>query len=82
MSQFLIVLAYVIIIFKSQGIILDKVRLNLLAKDFILGLIYIAVSRVKTFSGLYSNLYLILVFFLTNLTPMIFNRRIDIEKRA
>jgi ATP-dependent exoDNAse (exonuclease V) alpha subunit len=36
--------AYTITIYKSQGIIVEKAILNLVEKDFVLGLSYIGVS--------------------------------------
>ena len=81
-SQFPIILAYIIIIYKSQGITLDKVRLNLLVKDFTLGLTYITVLRVKTFSGLLFESIFDFSIFLINLIFMILDRRADVEKKA
>ena len=81
-SQFPIILAYAIIIYKSQNITLDKVRLNLLAKDFTPGLTYIAVSRVKTFGGLLFESVFDFSVFSTSLTFMILDRRVDTEKKA
>ena len=81
-NQFPIILAYTITIHKSQGVTLDKVRLNLLAKDFTPGLTYITISRVKTFSGLLFESTFNFSIFSTSLTPMILNRRADTEKKA
>ena len=50
--QFLIVLAFALTIHKSQGLILDRVVLNISRKEHTAGLIYVGVSRVKKLSGL------------------------------
>jgi ATP-dependent exoDNAse (exonuclease V) alpha subunit len=51
--QFPLVLAYAITIHKAQSASLDQVRLNLGARrDFTMGLTYVAISRVKTLTGL------------------------------
>jgi ATP-dependent exoDNAse (exonuclease V) alpha subunit len=44
--------AYAITIYKSQGITVEKAVLNLVEKDFALGLSYVSVSRVKSLNGL------------------------------
>jgi hypothetical protein len=47
-TQFPLRLAYAITVYKSQGLTLPKVVLNLNQKEHCLGLSYIAISRVKT----------------------------------
>ena len=44
--MFSVVLAYAITVHKSQGLTLDKVVLDISAKDHSLGLTYVAISRV------------------------------------
>ena len=51
-KQFPLRLAYSITVHKSQGLTLSKAVLNLAAKEHALGLLYVAVSRVKKLSGL------------------------------
>jgi ATP-dependent DNA helicase PIF1 len=47
-TQFPLRLAYAITVYKSQGLTLPKVVLNLNQREHCLGLSYVAVSRVKT----------------------------------
>ena len=47
-EMFPVVLAYAITVHKSQGLTLDKVVLDISAKDHSLGLTYVAISRVRT----------------------------------
>ena len=50
--QFLLTVAYTITIHKSQGITVEKAVLNLVEKDFMSGLSYVRVLRVKFLNGL------------------------------
>jgi hypothetical protein len=43
---------YLITVYKSKGLTLLKVRLNLNCREYCLGLSYVAVSRVKTLDGI------------------------------
>ena len=45
-------LAYAIVVYKSQGLTLPKVVLDLSQREHCLGLSYVAVSRVKSLGGL------------------------------
>jgi ATP-dependent exoDNAse (exonuclease V) alpha subunit len=45
-------LAYAITVYKSQGLTLSQAVLNLNQKEHCLGLLYVAVSRVKTLDSL------------------------------
>ena len=51
-TQFPLQLAYVITVYKSQGLTLQKAVLNLNCKEYCLGLSYVAVSQVKTLDRL------------------------------
>ena len=51
-EMFPVVLAYAITVHKSQGLTLDKVVLDISTKDHTLGLMYVAISRVRTIQGL------------------------------
>jgi ATP-dependent DNA helicase PIF1 len=44
--------AYAITIHKSQEITVEKAVLNLVEKDFVPGLAYVGVSRIKSLNGL------------------------------
>src|ERR1700683_3104530 len=50
--QLPLMMAWGITIHKSQGLTLEKVVVELGDKDFLAGLSYVAISRVKTFKGL------------------------------
>ena len=50
--QFPLTVAYAITIHKSQGITVEKAVLNLVEKDFVPGLAYVGVSRIKSLNGL------------------------------
>jgi hypothetical protein len=51
-EQFPLLVSYAITVHKAQGITLDKVVCDISAPEFASGLSYVAVSRVKTLSGL------------------------------
>jgi ATP-dependent DNA helicase PIF1 len=51
-TQFPITNAYAITVHKAQGMSVKKAVLNLTARDFVAGLSYVAVSRVKSLRGI------------------------------
>jgi hypothetical protein len=51
-TQFLLRLRYAITVYKSQGLTLLQAVMNLNQREHCLGLLYVAVSRVKTLAGL------------------------------
>ena len=51
-TQFPLWLVYVITVYKSQGLTLLRVVLNLDQREYCLGLSYVAISRVKALDGL------------------------------
>ena len=51
-KTFPIALAYVVTVHKSQGLMLDKVVLNISSTDFVSGLTYVAISGVEALQGL------------------------------
>lgn len=50
--QFPLVIAYAITVHKSQASTLEKVVLDIGTKEFVSGLTYVALSRVKSLAGL------------------------------
>jgi hypothetical protein len=50
-TQFALTTAFAITVHKSQGLTVDRAVLNLTDRDFVVGLSYVAVSRVKTLAG-------------------------------
>jgi ATP-dependent exoDNAse (exonuclease V) alpha subunit len=51
-TQFPLTVAWAITVHKSQGITVRKAVLNIARRDFVPGLSYVAVSRVKSLSGI------------------------------
>ena len=51
-KMFSVILAYTITVHKSQGLTLDKVILNISAKDHSLELTYVAISCIQSIQGL------------------------------
>ncbi len=51
-QQFPLRLAYALTVYKSQGLTLSRVVLNLSQREHCRGLSYVAISRVKTLNGL------------------------------
>jgi len=47
-TQLLLTIAFAITVYKSQGITIDKIVTNITKKDYITGLSYVAISRIKT----------------------------------
>jgi ATP-dependent DNA helicase PIF1 len=50
--EFPVTNAYAITVHKAQGITVERAVLNLSSRDFVPGLSYVAVSRVKTLRGI------------------------------
>ncbi len=50
--QILLYLAWVIIVYKNQGLMLEKAIVNIGKKEFIIGLIFVVLSRVHSINGL------------------------------
>ena len=51
-TQFPLTVAFAVTVHKAQGMTVDQAVLNIARKDFVVGLTYVAVSRVKSLSGI------------------------------
>jgi ATP-dependent exoDNAse (exonuclease V) alpha subunit len=73
--------AYAITIHKSQGITVEKAMLNLVEKDFALGLSYVGVSWVKSLNGLMLEESFDLNRFRAKMGKIEEMRLVDVERR-
>jgi ATP-dependent DNA helicase PIF1 len=80
-SQFPLIVAYAITVHKSQGITVVRATLNIKERDFVPGLSYIAVSRVKTLDGLMFEESFDLARFQSKLSKTVQWRLRDVERR-
>lgn len=67
---------------KSQGLTLDKVILNIASTDFVSGLTYMAVSRVKALQGLIFTTAFDHSRFGKEPSEAVFKRKRDKQRRA
>jgi ATP-dependent exoDNAse (exonuclease V) alpha subunit len=72
---------YIIIVHKSQGLILSRVVLNIDQKEYYLGLSYIAISRVKTLDRLMFESPFDFSHFTVHNTPITQDQELDISVR-
>ena len=80
-TQFPLRLVYVITVYKSQGLTLSQVVLNIDQKEYCLGLTYAAVSRVKVLDRLIFKSPFNFSYFTVNNTPTARDRELDISIR-
>ena len=57
-TMFTVVLAYAIIIHKSQGLTLERIVMDISKQDFQIGLTYVGISKVKELGGIIFYYYL------------------------
>ena len=80
-TQFLLQLVYTITVYKSQGLTLLQVILNIDQKEHYLGLSYIAISRVKVLDRLMFELPFDFSCFTIYDSPIAQDRELDISIR-
>ena len=80
-TQFPLRLAYAITVYKSQGLTLSRVVLNIDQKEHCLGLLYVAISRVKALDGLMFESPFDFSRFTSQDTPTARDRELDISVR-
>jgi hypothetical protein len=80
-TQFPLQLVYTITVYKSQGLTLLQVVLNLNQKEHCLGLSYIAISQVKTLDRLMFESPFDFSHFTVNNTPTARDQELDISIR-
>ena len=80
--MFPLVLAFTITIHKSQGLILNKVVMNISLSDFQSGLIYVAISRVRNIREFIFDHPFNINRFKNKITDVQRERRADKNKRS
>lgn len=80
-KQFPVRIAFVIIVYKAQGITLDRVVIDITSKEFTPRLRYIAVSRVKTIKSVIFKKPFDFSLFTNRLSALAIARKADIERR-
>ena len=72
---------YTITVYKSQGLTLLRVVLNLNQKEYCLGLSYVTISQVKALRGLMFETPFNYSHFTVNNTPIVRDQELDISVR-
>jgi ATP-dependent DNA helicase PIF1 len=81
-TQFLFRLAYVITVYKSQGLTLQRARLNLNQREYCLGLLYIAVLWVKSLDRVLFEVPFNFERFTVSKSPVFTDRELDYAFRT
>jgi ATP-dependent DNA helicase PIF1 len=81
-TQFPLRLAYIITVYKSQGLTLQQARLNLNKREHCLGLSYVAMSRVKALDGVLLEVSFNFKRFTVSKSYVFINRELDYTFRT
>jgi ATP-dependent DNA helicase PIF1 len=81
-TQFLLRLAYIITVHKSQGLTLQRARLNLSKREYYLGLSYVAVSRIKSLDRVLFKVPFDFERFTVSKSPVFTDRELDYAFRT